>query len=132
MAAGVQSENLCRPDCDALRSDLSLGRFEDGWLDDGPTYPLGDGSSAIIRAGGRQVSAEFINRVTYNAPSANAVGSSTGAMRLARKHTQTFAETAAFTRSILCQIDADYFNLHPWTLLCCSVRMVEITILAHL
>src|ERR1019366_3643456 len=28
-------------------------------------------------------------------------------------------------------IDADCLNLHPWTLLRCSVPMVEITILAH-
>ncbi len=35
-------------------------------------------------------------------------------------------------KNILCQIDADCLNLHPWTLLRCSVRMVEITILAHL
>jgi hypothetical protein len=29
------------------------------------------------------------------------------------------------------RIDADCLNLHPWTLLRCSVRMVETTILAH-
>jgi len=39
---------------------------------------------------------------------------------------------AVHPEHILCQIDTDCLNLHPWTLLRCSVRMVEITILAHL
>jgi hypothetical protein len=46
------------------------------------------------------------------------------------KYYSPLAVYSVQTEDVFCQIDSDCCNLHHWTLLATSVRMVEFTILA--